>query len=295
MIFFDKIAVRDRRRDFGDVTHLAGQVAGHRIHRIGQIFPRAGHAFHIRLAAEFSFRAHFARDARHFRGERAELIDHRVDRVLQLQNLALHIDGDLLREIARRDRGGDLRNVAHLAGQVAGHEIHRIGQILPRAGNAFDARLAAENSFRTDFARHARHFRGERAELIHHDVDRVLQLEELAFDVDRDFLGQVAVRDRRRDRRNVTHLRGQVARHQVHVLGQILPGAGDAFDLRLTAEFAFRAHFARHARHFRGKRAELIDHRVHRLGRAQKLALRTAGLRSPSPSSWRDRPSPPRR
>ena len=39
---------------------------------------------HVRLAAEHAFGTHFARHARHFRRERAELIHHRVDGVLQL-------------------------------------------------------------------------------------------------------------------------------------------------------------------------------------------------------------------
>ena len=34
------------------------------------------------------------------------------------------------------------------------------------------------------------------------------------------------------------------------LVGQILPDAGDAFHIRLPAELAFGAHFARHARHF---------------------------------------------
>ena len=38
--------------------------------RVGQILPRAGDALHVGLAAELSFRAHFAGHARHFRGER---------------------------------------------------------------------------------------------------------------------------------------------------------------------------------------------------------------------------------
>ena len=41
--------------------------------------------------------------------------------------------------------------------------------------------LAAELAFRADFAGHARHFRGERVELVHHRVDGVLQLEDLAL------------------------------------------------------------------------------------------------------------------
>src|SRR6266581_3773799 len=51
----------------------------------------------FRLPAELPLGADFARDARHLGGERPELVDHRVDRVLQLQDLALHVHGDLLR------------------------------------------------------------------------------------------------------------------------------------------------------------------------------------------------------
>ena len=43
---------------------------------------------------------------------------------------------------------------------------------------------------------------------------------------------------------------GQVAGHGVDAVGEILPDAGDALHLRLPAELAFGADFARHARHF---------------------------------------------
>ena len=43
---------------------------------------------------------------------------------------------------------------------------------------------------------------------------------------------------------------------EVHGVGQVLPRAGDAFHVGLTAELAFGAHFAGHARHFGGERAE---------------------------------------
>ena len=59
----------------------------------------------------------------------------------------------------------------------------------------------------------------------------------------------------------------------VHVVGQVFPGAGDALDLGLAAQLAFGADFAGHARHFRGERAELIDHPVDGLGGAQEFAL----------------------
>ena len=47
-------------------------------------------------------------------------------------------------------------------------------------------------------ARHARHFGSERVELVHHRVDGVLELEDLALDVHRDLLRKVALRHRRR-------------------------------------------------------------------------------------------------
>ena len=53
--------------------------------------------------------------------------------------------------------------------------------------------LTAELAVTADLARHARHFRRERIELVHHRVDRVLQLENLALGVDRDLARQVAI------------------------------------------------------------------------------------------------------
>src|SRR6202050_1130705 len=45
------------------------------------------------------------RAARPLGGEGVELVDHGVDGVLQLEDLALHVDGDLAREVAARHRG----------------------------------------------------------------------------------------------------------------------------------------------------------------------------------------------
>src|SRR5579863_3787223 len=48
---------------------------------------------------QFAFGAHLAGHARHFAGEGVELIDHGVDGVFQLQNLALDIDRNLARQV----------------------------------------------------------------------------------------------------------------------------------------------------------------------------------------------------
>ena len=109
-----------------------------------------------------------------------ELVHHRVDGVLELENFALHVDGDLARQVAAGDGGGHLRDVADLRGQVARHRVHAVGQVLPGAGDAGHAGLAAEPAFSADLARDARHFAGEGVELIHHRVDGFLQLQDLA-------------------------------------------------------------------------------------------------------------------
>src|SRR5213083_1109210 len=49
-------------------------------------------------------------------------------------------------------------------------------------------------------------------------------------DIDCDFLGQIAIRHRRRHSCDVTDLRRKIAGHQVDVFCQIFPGAGDPFD-----------------------------------------------------------------
>ena len=70
VIFFDRSPLRHGGRHFGDVAHLAGQVAGHRVDAVGQVLPGAGDAAHQRLTAELAFGADFARHARHFRRRR---------------------------------------------------------------------------------------------------------------------------------------------------------------------------------------------------------------------------------
>src|SRR5207249_51925 len=100
-----------------------GEVGGHRVDVVGEVLPGPGHAFHLGLAAEPALGADLTGDARHLAGEGIELVDHRVDGVLQLQDLALHIDGDFLRQVARGDGGGDVGDVADLGGEVAGHEV----------------------------------------------------------------------------------------------------------------------------------------------------------------------------
>ena len=94
--------------------------------------------------------------------KRVQLVHHRVDGFLQLQDLALHVDRDLARQVAARDGRRHFGDVAHLAREVRGHRVDVVGEVLPRAADARHVRLTAELAFGADFARHARHFGGER-------------------------------------------------------------------------------------------------------------------------------------
>ena len=287
-----QVAAGDGGRDLGDVADLRRQVGGQQVDVVGEVLPRAADAGHDRLAAEAAVGADLARHARHFGRERAQLLDHRVERFLEQQDLAAHVDGDLLGQVAAGDGGRDFGDVAHLRGQVARHEVDVVGEVLPGAGDARHLRLAAELAFGADLARDARHFGGEGVELIDHRVDGVLQLEDLALDVDRDLARQVAAGDGRRDVGDVADLRRQVVGHRVDGVGEVLPRAGDAAHVGLAAEPAFGADLARHARHLAGERVELVHHRVDGVLDLQDLAADVDGDLLARGRRWRSRSRP---
>src|SRR5207247_2230298 len=242
---------------------LYGEVGGHRVDIVRQTLPGAGHAGHLCLTAQFAFRAYFTRHAGYFGGEGIELIHHRVDGLFELEDFTAHIHGDLARQVAGRDGGGDVGDVPYLSGEVAGHGVDVVGQILPGAGHAFDFSLPAQLAFGADLAGDAADLRGERVQLVHHRVDGVLEFENFTAHVHRDLALEVAVGDGGGDFGDVSHLGREVVGHRIDVVGQILPGAGHAFDFSLPAQLAFRAHFAGHTRDFRSKRVQLVHHGVH--------------------------------
>ena len=228
----------------------------------------------FRLAAEFSVGADFAGDAGNFRRERPQLIHHRVHGVLELQDFALGIDRNFLREVAARNRGRDFRDVSDLGGQIVGEQVDVVGQILPRARDVWHFGLRAQFAFDADRFGDAGDLLGEDCQRLGHAVERVGQRRDLALGRDFQFLRQVAVGDRRDDLDDAADLGGQVRRHEIDVVGQVLPDARDAAHFRLAAEFSFGADFARDAGNFRGERVELIDHRIDGVLQLEDFALR---------------------
>src|SRR5207249_3367729 len=179
---------------------------------------------HLGLTAQPPLGADLAGHAGHLRGEAGELVHHRVDGVLQLEDLALDVDGDLLGEVAAGHRLGDLGDVADLAGEVGGHRVDAVGEVLPGAGDTAHVCLAAQLAFGLVLATTVVGSRGEAGELVHHRVDGVLQLEDLAPDVDGDLLREVAGGDGGGDVGDVADLAGEVGGHRVDAVGEVLPG-----------------------------------------------------------------------
>ena len=225
----------DGGRDLGDVADLVGQVAGHDVDVVGQVLPGAGDAGDLGLAAQLALGADLAGDAGHLVGEGAQLLDHGVHGLLEVEHLSAGGDLDLVGQVALGHGGGDPGHVAHLVGQVGRHGVHVVGQVLPGPADPAHDRLAAQLALGADLAREPGHLVGEGAQLVDHGVDRVLELLDLAARVDGDLAGQVALGHGGRDLGDAPHLRGQVAGHGVDVVGQVLPDPSHADHTGLAA------------------------------------------------------------
>src|SRR5207237_74782 len=155
---------------------------------VGEVLPRPRDALHLGLAAELALGAHFAGDSGDLVGEGRELVDHDVDGVLQLEDLALDVDGDLLGQVALGHGGRDLGDVPDLAGEVGRQEVDVVGEVLPGAGHALDARLTAELAFGAHLAGDSGDLVGERRQRVGHAVDGLGQGGDLALGLDGDLL-----------------------------------------------------------------------------------------------------------
>src|SRR5207248_5243918 len=148
-----EVAVGDGGHNARDTAHLAREVTRHRVDVVGEVLPGAGHVLDFGLTAELALGADLARDARDLGGEGAQLVDHAVDGVLEVEDLAADVDADLAREVAVGDGLGDVGDVADLGGQVTGHGVDGLREVLPGAGPVLHVGLAAELAFGADLAR----------------------------------------------------------------------------------------------------------------------------------------------
>ena len=109
--------------------------------------------------------------------------------------------------------------------------------------------------FEAHFAGHAGDFQSERVELIHHLVHHVFELEDFPFTSTVIFWARVAAGDGGCHAGDIADLGRQAAGHGVHVIGEVLPSAGDPFHLGLAPQLSLGADFLGDAGHFGGKRS----------------------------------------
>ena len=198
-----------------------------------------------------------------------------------------------LRQVAVRDRGDDLADAAHLVGQVRGHQVDVVGEVLPRArrrrarapGRRACPSVPTSRATRVTSAANVRS-----CSTIALMVSFSSRISPFASTVI--FLREVAVGDGRGDQRDVAHLRRQVAGEHVHAVGQVLPRARGARHARLAAELAFDADLARHRGHLIGERAQRVGHVVDRVGERRDLAARLERRASARDRRWRPRSRP---
>src|SRR5262249_57310844 len=132
---------------------------GHRVDVVGEVLRGAGDPRHHGLAAELALGTDLARHTTDFAGKRIKLVDHGVDRILQLQDLAFHVDRDFAVEFAACHGGGDLGDVTHLRGEVAAHGVDGVCQVFPRSRHAGHGRLHTKTALGAYLTRHARDLR----------------------------------------------------------------------------------------------------------------------------------------
>ena len=249
----------------------AGQVACHAVDAVGQVLPSATHAAHIRLTTQLAFGTDLASYSSHLGGEGIQLVHHRVDGVLELENFPFDVDRDLLGEVAVGDGGGDLGDVPDLRGEIAGHAVDVVRQVLPGPAHALHPGLPAELALGADFASHAGDLGGKRAELVHHRVHRLADPEELAherpaFDVEGHRLRQVSpghCSD------NAGHFAGglnQIADQCVDRVDRGRPGSGRPVQVRPLGDLPFLADCLAHPLEFAGGFPVEIDDVVQGVG-----------------------------
>src|SRR5206468_4006434 len=131
-----------------------------------------------------------------FGGKGVELIHHRIDGVLKVQDLPAHFDDDLLGEVSVGDRSGHLGEIGRVSCRVARHRVDVVGKILPGSGHSLDFGAASECAFGSYLSGDAGDFGRKSVDLIHHRIDGVLKVQDLALNVYGDLLGEVSVGDR---------------------------------------------------------------------------------------------------
>src|SRR6185437_7566220 len=192
---------------------------------------------HKSLAAKYAFRTYFPCNPCYFRAEYIKGINHLVQVIFQLEELALHIYRNLLAQVAPRYRDSHIRYVPYLARKVTTHCIYIICKLFPDSCNVWHIGLAAQFTFSTYFTCHTGYLVCKYIQRNHHLVQVILQLEEFSLYVYRYFLRQVTFCNRSCHTGNIADLAGKVSGHDIHILCKLFPYTGHIWYRCLTTQF----------------------------------------------------------
>src|SRR5262249_23345832 len=101
------------------------------------------------------FHTDLARDGTHLIGKRCQRVGHVIDSVGEFCDLALRFHGQFSFQIAGGHGRHNARDTTNLICKVAGHRVHIVGQVFPRARHTTHVSLPSELAFSTYFARHS--------------------------------------------------------------------------------------------------------------------------------------------
>ena len=109
----------------------------------------------LRLPTELALGTDLARDAGHLVGERRQLIDHRVDRradpqELALDRLAADLERHLLRQVALGDRHDHARDLGRRAHEIVDQRVQRVDRRRPGAARAVQLRALGHPALAAD-------------------------------------------------------------------------------------------------------------------------------------------------
>ncbi len=133
---------------------------------------------HLGLAAQLAVAAHFLGDARHFRGERSELVHHRVHRgadaeELALDGLAVDLERHLLGQVTLGHRDQHARHFRGGQHQVADQRVDGVDAGGPAPPHVSERHALAHAALAADHALHADHLVREGGVAAHQRVEGV--------------------------------------------------------------------------------------------------------------------------
>jgi hypothetical protein len=149
-------------------------------------------------------------------------------------------------QVAARHRDGHVGDVPDLGGEVVGHRVHGVGQVLPRARHLGHDGLAAQLPVGADLAHDARHLGREDRELLDHLVHDRGRPEELALErtpvhLEPHALDQIAARDGGDRLRHLACGPEEVLDERVDGALHVLPGAVRRSQADALADSSFAA------------------------------------------------------